>query len=1007
MRGKEGVHESQASPTWSSLSGDENRVSVPTEILRYEEDFEGQSSVSSASLNREEYQVPAPSVGPCHEQLQHSLNIINRRLEVRRGINRQGGRSSSTCIFPFPHGFDKINPSTYQPELVSIGPYHRGKDHVLEFEECKWFFLDRLLSRSKTDLIKYLGALKEYERSIKASYSETVSMSSHDFVEMMLLDSCFVLELLRNLNHSEGMIDEDDPIFTRPSLIPILIRDLLKCENQLPYFLLHLVFNLCGGDIKQKPDPLPILALKSFDLVFPRRAEILNEFRSWHGKHLLELFHSSLLPTDQVTICIDLEEYRPSDQSIQCVTQLRPSGIKFRPRKCDSFLDINFRNCVLEIPSVTITDITSTVLVNCVALEHYDEKKSKYFTDYVSFMNCLIDQPRDVTFLCSEGIITRFSQDDQYVADLFNTLGKNVAFNIRECYLSKVFTGVESYYRSSWATMRRTYFSSPWSFISVLSAAVLLGLTMDMESRATRVEEFEMKANASTLRRKGTSLLNGESSSQMRGEEGVHESQASPTWSSLSGDENRVSVPTEIVRYEEHFEGQSSLSSASLSREKYQVPAPSESPCHEQLQHSLNIITRRLEERRGINRQGGRSSSTCIFPFPRSFDKINPSTYQPELVSIGPYHRGKDHVLEFEECKWFFLERLLSRSKTDLIKYLGALKEYERSIKASYSETVSMSSHDFVEMMLLDSCFVLELLRNLNHSEGMIDEDDPIFTRPWLIPILIRDLLKCENQLPYFLLLLVFNLSGCNRDIKQKPDPLPILALKSFDLVFPRRAEILNKFRSWNGKHLLDLFHSSLLPTDQVTICTNSEEYRPSDQSIQCVTQLRPSGIKFRPRKCDSFLDINFRNCVLEIPSVTINDFTSTVLVNCVALEHYDERKSKYFTEYVSFMNCLIDQPRDVTFLCSEGIITRFSQGDQYVADLFNTLGKNVAFNIRECYLSKVFTEVESCYSSNWATWRRTYFSSPWSFISVLSAAVLLGLTMVQSIMSVLSYMNH
>uniref|UniRef100_A0A6N2LKE8 Uncharacterized protein n=1 Tax=Salix viminalis TaxID=40686 RepID=A0A6N2LKE8_SALVM len=541
----------------------------------------------------------------------------------------------------------------------------------------------------------------------------------------------------------------------------------------------------------------------------------------------------------------------------------------------------------------------------------------------------------------------------------------------------------------------------------------------DMESRTTRVEEFEMTANASTLRRKGKSLLNGESSSQTRGEEGVHESKASPTWSNLSGDENR-SVRTEILRHDEDLEGQSRP--ASLTREEYHVPSPSES--HEEFQHdfssyayshSVDLIQRRLDERREINRERerergrgrGRSSSTCIFPFPHGFDKINPSTYQPELVSIGPYHRGKDHVLEFEERKWFFLGKILSRSRTDLSNYVGALKLQERLTRDCYSETVSMSSHDFVEMMLLDSCFVLELLRNLNHSKDMIDEDDPIFTRPWLIPILIRDLLKCENQLPYFLLDLVFSLSGGNGDIKQNPDPLPILALKSFDLVFPRRAEILNKFKPWHGKHLLDLFHSSLLPTDQVSIRIDLEEYHPSEQSIQCVTQLRPSGIKFRPRKCDSFLDINFRNRVLQIPSVTINDFTSTVLVNCVALEHYEEKKSKYFTEYVSFMNCLIDQPRDVTFLCSEGIITRFSQDDQYVADLFNTLGKNVAFNIRECYLSKIFREVESYYSSNWAAMRRTYFSSPWSFISVLSAAVLLALTMVQSIMSVLSYKSH
>ncbi|KAL3597593.1 hypothetical protein D5086_009230 [Populus alba] len=359
-----------------------------------------------------------------------------------------------------------------------------------------------------------------------------------------------------------------------------------------------------------------------------------------------------------------------------------------------------------------------------------------------------------------------------------------------------------------------------------------------MESRAMRIDDFDMKTNASTLRRKGKSLLNGESSSQMRGEEGVPEGQASQTWSSLSGDENRVSVPTEILRYEEDFpEGQSRSSFESLNREEYQVPAPTESLWHEEFQHddslfsdqhSLKRIQRRLEEGRGIERHRGRSSSTCIFPFPHSFDKINPNTYRPELVSLGPYHRGKDHVLEFEDYKWFFLDKLLSRSRTDLSDYLGALKFNE------------------------------------------------------------RDLLKFENQLPYFLLHLIFNLSGGNGDIKPEPDLLPILALKAIDLVFPRRAEILNKFGSWH-----------------------------------------------------------------------------------------------------------------------EGIITRFSQNDQYVADLFNTLGKNVAFNIRECYLSKIFREVESYYSSNWATMRRTYFSSPWSFISVLSASILLVLTMLQSIMSVLSYKCH
>lgn len=55
-------------------------------------------------------------------------------------------------------------------------------------------------------------------------------------------------------------------------------------------------------------------------------------------------------------------------------------------------------------------------------------------------------------------------------------------------------------------------------------------------------------------------------------------------------------------------------------------------------------------------------------------------------------------------------------------------------------------------MMLHDGCFVIKFLRHLGKSEEVFDEDDPIFARPWLIPILIRDLIKLENQLPLFLL---------------------------------------------------------------------------------------------------------------------------------------------------------------------------------------------------------------------------------------------------------------
>lgn len=484
---------------------------------------------------------------------------------------------------------------------------------------------------------------------------------------------------------------------------------------------------------------------------------------------------------------------------------------------------------------------------------------------------------------------------------------------------------------------------------------------------------------------RATSLPNGASSSRAKPIQKNNEDQLSEsTWSSETGDvfEFRPEGSENHQQEEAYYRSETSL------------------------EYSLNLIERRLEERRRLQGEvEGTSSSVCIFQFPHSLVGINNKAQQPELVSIGPYHRGKDHLLMFEEHKWSFLDKLLRRT-TDfggsLGVYLSEMRALEARTRQCYADDVLMSSHDFVEMMLLDGCFVIELLRHLGHSEEVINEDDHIFTRPWLIPILIRDLIKLENQLPLFVLESLFAWSRNSEDTKD--DDLSLLALKVFDLAFPRSLETISRRRHSESKNLLDLLYWSILPPYVDANAIELEEYRPSNQSIQCVTRLRPSGIKFHSRKTDCFLDIKFHNRVLEIPTITINDFTSTLLINCVAWEQYHEDGSKYFTDYISFMNCLINQPRDVAFLCMDGIITRFSQDDLYVANLFNNLGKNVEFNIRNCYLSKQFREVEAYYSSNWATMMRTYFSSPWSFISVFSAFVIIALTMVQTIMSVLSY---
>ncbi|XAR69727.1 hypothetical protein NMG60_11001430 [Bertholletia excelsa] len=173
---------------------------------------------------------------------------------------------------------------------------------------------------------------------------------------------------------------------------------------------------------------------------------------------------------------------------------------------------------------------------------------------------------------------------------------------------------------------------------------------------------------------------------------------------------------------------------------------------------------------------------------------------------------------------------------------------------------------------------------------------------------------------------------------------------------------------------------------------------------MPCVTQLREAGIKFVSRRnYVSFLDIKFDKGVLELPPITVCDLTTTLFLNCIAMEQCSEDTPSYFCTYIAVMSCLINSPRDVTSLFDDGIITNSSYNDTDVALLFKGLEENVPFNIRNCYLSKVFKDVEAYYNGHWSTLKRTYFRSPWTSLPVVSAVLLLILSGIQAIMSIIS----
>ncbi|WRX29624.1 Protein of unknown function DUF247 [Theobroma cacao] len=92
--------------------------------------------------------------------------------------------------------------------------------------------------------------------------------------------------------------------------------------------------------------------------------------------------------------------------------ELRKLGIQLWPIRVDRLMDIHSKDGVLEIPPVTVNDLFIAILVNCVALEHCSNGCPKDLITYACFMSRLIMFLDGAEYLCSDGIIPRFSNDD-------------------------------------------------------------------------------------------------------------------------------------------------------------------------------------------------------------------------------------------------------------------------------------------------------------------------------------------------------------------------------------------------------------------------------------------------------------------------------------------------------------------------------------------------------------------------------------------------------------------
>ncbi|GKV50159.1 hypothetical protein SLEP1_g56872 [Rubroshorea leprosula] len=385
---------------------------------------------------------------------------------------------SEHTIFRVPRQLYEVNEKAYEPEIIAIGPYHRGKNHLKMMEVHKVRFLGMLLARTNGHPAElFVAALRGMVEKARNCYSESSSVSTKDFLEMLVLDGCFIVEFIHQLLDR----NMDEYVFRLEPTFPGILHDLILFENQLPFFVLWELFGIMRA--YERKNYVQLL-LRLFRSEIPGlRVDVAYDNTSIESvKHLLDLVHWNWLPSREGR----KDDSRASKDGnwplIRSATELKEAGIRFKKGKGNSFFDIMFRNGVLEIPMIKVTDTTERLYRNVIVCEQFEKEIPKYFTEFTLFMDCLINSGKDVELLCHCGIIENMLGNDEAVATVFNRIGDNVIVGVSSEFYARLCHDVNEHYNALWnkrmASLRHNYFNTPWALISFLAAAFLLLLTL-------------------------------------------------------------------------------------------------------------------------------------------------------------------------------------------------------------------------------------------------------------------------------------------------------------------------------------------------------------------------------------------------------------------------------------------------------------------------------------------------------------------------------------------------
>jgi hypothetical protein len=389
-------------------------------------------------------------------------------------------------------------------------------------------------------------------------------------------------------------------------------------------------------------------------------------------------------------------------------------------------------------------------------------------------------------------------------------------------------------------------------------------------------------------------------------------------------------------------------------------------------------------------------SECCIYKVPNLLRNVKPEAYTPQLISIGPLHYGDAKLQIMQRKKLICFREFKGNRMSDerIMDLVKIIRNKEKNIRQYYSKNFDkIGSMDFIEMILLDAVFIIEFIRESNDFE-----DGPKNLEPWMMSDIKEDLKLLENQLPFFIIQEIYD--EVDRARQEFPS-IPFLRLATFHFgKYTFSQGVNNDPKVKESRHLTDLLRN-LMHNGVIKRPFTFDNIKLKYSAVM----LRKAGVRFRVAKEKCLLNIRFEKGVLEIPRLEVDYSFERFVRNIMALEQCYKPFEAYICSYIKFLDHLINSAEDVDLLVEKGIILHWLGDDAALSSMINKLNENIGDT--SAYYDDICKNMNLHYENRcnrlMATLELVYFAHVWRGTGTVAAAILLILTLIQTIISLKS----